>query len=164
MPPPPTPASPPQMPNHNGATHTSHGDPLHDRHHLPSDPHLHGLRLALGSILAPKRPAMSRTASGSSSPAHHHPHSGTGTPSGSDGTPPPHSPATPHHTHLHPPPGAVHTHSPLIHAMGDGSVTPSPPPTPDALGPHATPAQRAEFLKTLQGKSAWDALIHGSWC
>ena len=49
MPPPPTPV--------NGHQHLTqpHADAhaLHERQHLPVDPHLHGLRIALGSILSP---------------------------------------------------------------------------------------------------------------
>jgi len=45
-------------------------------------------------------------------------------------------------------------------AVGDSVVT----NTSTAANPDATADQkRAHFIKTLQSKSAWDAMIHGSW-
>ncbi|KZV65253.1 hypothetical protein PENSPDRAFT_756651 [Peniophora sp. CONT] len=179
MPPPPTPI--------NGNQHVNQpatdAHALHERQHLPVDPHLHGLRIALGTILSPKRPGLSRASSsgynsGTSSPMNHHshPHSGTHTPSGEQ-----HMHAShPHSTHLHPNAshshGQVHTHSPLIHAAGDGATSPSTTPggtPPTSMSPNSVAAvvndprlpasQRANFVKTLQGKSAWDAMVHGSF-
>jgi hypothetical protein len=209
----------------------------HDSHH---DPHLHGLRLALGSILAPKRPSPpshtgSYSASGTASPFQHwhHPASATSPGAGHD-TPPVPPPPLPtpvnqghphhqspyhhhahqptpsphphlnHHGHVHPQPQS-HTHP---HAYGPSrlsfthstsstpseSLSPSPTPSPriatppltidhsphayshehalgdspvtkSAAGPNSDAAdpKRAHFIKTLQSKSAWDAMIHGSW-
>jgi hypothetical protein len=218
----------------------------HDSHH---DAHVHGLRLALGSILAPKRPSPpshsgSYPASGTSSPFHHWQHHPggpvTGTSTGHDTPPlassssssPPHaSPVLPlhqphfqqphhptpsmhshlnfqHHAHVHPqqpqPQPQPHTHAyghsrlGFTHSSGSTpseSLSPSPTPSPRLTtppptlehAPHAYPHEhavsdpspintvggatnadaadpkRARFLKTLQSKSAWDAMIHGSW-
>ncbi|VDC02217.1 unnamed protein product [Peniophora sp. CBMAI 1063] len=160
MPPPPTPI------NGNQHIHQPQTDAhaLHERQHLPVDPHLHGLRIALGSILSPKRPGLSRGSSsgqnsGTASPMSHHSH-------------PPSGHLHPHTLHSH---SQVHTHSPLIHASDDGATSPSTTPggTPPLNLPNSAAAvvndprlpaaQRANFVKTLQGKSAWDAMIHGSF-
>lgn len=49
MPPPPTPINGNQQMNQP----TTDAHALHERQNLPVDPHLHGLRIALGSILSP---------------------------------------------------------------------------------------------------------------
>ena len=63
------------------------------------------------------------------------------------------------------PPGDV----PVLSAASTANRTGSPDQVlcqqyPDGLGRSGAP--RAKFIQTLQGKSAWDALIHGSfsWC
>jgi len=95
------------------------------------DAHVHGLRLALGSILAPKRPPPpshtgSHPVSGAASPFHHwnHPSTATGTGIGSGSghdtppvspPPPPHptpvvSHYQPHYQQAHQPTPALHPH------------------------------------------------------
>jgi len=212
----------------------------HDQHH---DAHVHGLRLVLGSILAPKRPSPpshpgSYPASGTASPYHHwhHPGAVAGAASEHETPPltssPPHgSPAVPHyqphyqqplqhahqptpsmhphlnhhhHAHPHPQPQPqphTHTHAygpsrlNFTHSTGSTpsessspSPTPSPrPATPPSTLDHAPNAypqesavgdpsaiktasaadaadpKRNRFIKVLQSKSAWDAMIHGSF-
>ncbi|KAI0282001.1 hypothetical protein BGY98DRAFT_957094 [Russula aff. rugulosa BPL654] len=218
----------------------------HDAHR---DAHVHGLRLALGSILAPKRPSPpshtgSYPGSGTASPFHHWHHPGSGGSGSEHDSPPlpspqPHSsPVMPHyhphypqspnqhahhqptptnhphlnahpqfhsHVHAHPQPQShahAHTYGPsrliFTHSTSSTppeSLSPSPSPSPRLAtpppmldhAPHAYPHEaavgdsgvtktataanpdaaadqkRAHFIKTLQSKSAWDALIHGSW-
>lgn len=60
------------------------------------------------------------------------------------------------------PPGDV----PVLSAASTTNRTGSPDQVlcqqyPDGLGRSGAP--RAKFIQTLQGKSAWDALIHGSF-
>ncbi|KAK0433462.1 hypothetical protein EV421DRAFT_1910137 [Armillaria borealis] len=151
--------------------------------------HKEALRLALGSILSPKRPPNSRSTSGTASPAHiyytTHPHSPYPPP------PPPHStPAQAESTshYLFPPQGHLisHSHTPSRLCQSDSatdylsSSQPSPrsspgpdsplaPPSPTSTGSPAIHApapgtgtpNKAKFIETLQSKSAWDALIHG---
>ncbi|OCH84122.1 hypothetical protein OBBRIDRAFT_799359 [Obba rivulosa] len=161
--------------------HDDHRDDHRDEHR---DAHVVSLRLALGSILAPKRPPYTRastTTSGTASPAWHGHASGAALPPHAlppFGVP---SPLFQHHLH--------HPHRPAqtSHHRTDAS-TPAPPSAPmvsraasapdattgsplpaDAQVPAAaasgstTPHHRADFVGTLQSKSAWDALIHGSW-
>jgi hypothetical protein len=198
--------------------------------------HRDALRLALGSILAPKRPAMSRSSSGSATPASHsasfcHTPSSVPTP-----PPPPHSApisagsgrsSSEHHfahlyshhhqhhqhhpsrlglseTHLHDDdlssPASSNASVEALPFMGSGapsprSEVPSSVPSSGAdggdgvvvhqpvpifaqghvptggevpvvmisrsSGGNGTP--KAKFIQTLQSKSAWDALIHGSF-
>ncbi|KAH9887003.1 hypothetical protein C8Q73DRAFT_795030 [Cubamyces lactineus] len=129
-------------------------------------------------------PAQSSATSGTASPALHCPHSaiplGPSVSSSSahgsihsaaSGTPtPPHA-----HVHVHAPQPALPSveSATAVHALDD-----SHPRVPDAVSTHghghslpasggvsgsATPGGRANFIGTLQSKSAWDALIHGSW-
>ncbi|KAI0742500.1 hypothetical protein C8Q80DRAFT_1122763 [Daedaleopsis nitida] len=88
--------------------------PTHDDHRGHDEAHVLSLRLALGSILSPKRPQMTRssTTSGTSSPATHNPYS-------SIPLSPSHSNSSAHpasHPHAHPthpmsaPPHAHHPH------------------------------------------------------
>ncbi|KAI0655646.1 hypothetical protein C8Q70DRAFT_936078 [Cubamyces menziesii] len=154
--------------------------PAHEDHHRD----VLSLRLALGSILSPKRPhpAQSSATSGTASPALHCPHSaiplGPSVSSSSahgsihsanSGSPAPHTPHTPQ-------PALPSVESATaVHALDD-----THPRVPDAVSTHghghahslpasggvsgsATPGGRANFIGTLQSKSAWDALIHGSW-
>ncbi|KAI9454079.1 hypothetical protein F5148DRAFT_447553 [Russula earlei] len=231
------------MSHHSPDSPHPHPPPMdHDAHH---DAHIHGLRLALGSLLTPKRPSLpshtgSYSASGTASPFHHWHHPGTVTVSVGTGPdtpplppPPPHptpvgSLHQPHHQlpyhhahqptpsphahlnshyhgHAHPQPQS-HTHP---HAFGPSrlsftrstsstppeSLSPSPTPSPRVATPPLTivhaphayqeepaagdspatkmaagstleaadAAKRAHFLTTLQSKSAWDAMVHGSW-
>jgi len=140
------------------------------------------LRLVLGSILSPKRPcsvSSSSSVSGASSPAHpwsiHHHVKGVHPPDNSANTPPvlP-SPSrsnpssdTASHTSVSP--------SPLIHPISHPDdaahdISPVPPRPPLMViydGEHGadSPGQRTpsrKVIATLQSKSAWDVLIHGS--
>ncbi|KAF8993394.1 hypothetical protein BDZ89DRAFT_95066 [Hymenopellis radicata] len=137
----------------------SRGDSFHP------DKHREALRLALGSILSPKRPMYSRSTSTSTSgtaspfPPHHVP-------------PPPHpSPLPDHHAHTSSrlanadPNGSEHhddhhhDHDHSSTAFGEHLTVPrSPSAEPGTITPN-----RAKFIETLQSKSAWDALIHGSF-
>ncbi|PCH42971.1 hypothetical protein WOLCODRAFT_138139 [Wolfiporia cocos MD-104 SS10] len=121
----------------------------HDDHR---DAHLLSLRLALGSIMAPKRTSYTRSPADSS---------GTATPA------PPHaspssSPASFSPTHLQ---NNIHAHG----LSGSTTTAPTsqlftePPVVPPAVASTAAPVPRANFIGTLQSKSAWDALIHGAW-
>ena len=86
---------------------------------------------------------------------------------------------TPPHAHVHAPQPTLPSveSATAVHALDD-----SHPRVPDAVSTHghghghahslpasggvsgsATPGGRANFIGTLQSKSAWDALIHGSW-
>ncbi|TFL03440.1 hypothetical protein BDV98DRAFT_591309 [Pterulicium gracile] len=180
--------------------------------------HRDALRLALGSILTPKRPSPSRSSSGSATP------SLFGHTASCAATPPPpshlstaafgrsatesHLPLYHHHHHHHHPSrlGTSETHYhdddlpspassnsslevlPLI-SSSSGAFSPAgahTPPHPAALvhptpipppgfkcddvpvvvvsGTHdGTGTPKAKFFETLQSKSAWDALIHGSF-
>ncbi|KAI0702703.1 hypothetical protein C8Q76DRAFT_231382 [Earliella scabrosa] len=97
--------------------------PVHDDHSRAHDEaHVLSLRLALGSILSPKRPQMTRstTNSGTTSPAVHCPHSAIPlSPSHSNSsahpashTPPVHPMSAPPHAHL---PHQPHPHHPHAH-------------------------------------------------
>ncbi|KAF9458715.1 hypothetical protein BDZ94DRAFT_1270082 [Collybia nuda] len=193
-------------------------DPINANKNLQ---HKEALRLALGSILTPKRPftPSSRSSSGTASPAHP---ASFAVPSSPQPPPPPQS--TPvHDSHLH----SRHIHQPhtpsrlglidsadshwpsvlplppspesVPSSSAHGSQQPSPsqetppvlslpapvlsatPPAardspaihaPSPLPAHVSAAAqphsgsgtpKAKFLETLQSKSAWDALIHGSF-
>ncbi|KAH9989549.1 hypothetical protein BJV77DRAFT_676895 [Russula vinacea] len=101
----------------------------HDSHH---DAHVHGLRLVLGSILAPKRPSPpshtgSHPASGTASPFHHWHQpgaAGSGGSSSEQDSPPLPSPQS------HPSPIVPHYHShhqaPYQHAHHQPTPTPHP--------------------------------------
>ncbi|KAH9856203.1 hypothetical protein C2E23DRAFT_810523 [Lenzites betulinus] len=149
--------------------------PAHDDHR--DEAHVHSLRLALGSILSPKRPhpARSSTTSGTASPAVHCPHTAiplatSSSTSSSHGSI--HSAPTAHPVpHAHRQPALPAIESAAAHGLDDAH-----PRAPDALNVPAartppsgsvsgssTPGGRANFIGTLQSKSAWDALIHGSW-
>ena len=60
-----------------------------------------------------------------------------------------------------PPPMLDHAPHAYPHesAVGDSGVI----KTAMAANSDAADAKRAHFLTTLQSKSAWDAMIHGSW-
>jgi len=141
----------------NSPDSSSHPSSMeHDSHH---DAHVHGLRLVLGSILAPKRPSPpshsgSHPASGTASPFHHWHHQGPGTGSisanGHDTPPlassPPHgSPVVPHyqphyqqpyqHTHQQPTPN-MHPHLNL-HYHHAHHVHPQSQSQPQPQQPHA---------------------------
>ncbi|KAI0641016.1 hypothetical protein C8Q79DRAFT_993938 [Trametes meyenii] len=154
--------------------------PAHDDH---NDHHrdVLSLRLALGSILAPKRPhpAQSSATSGTASPALHYPHTviplatsaSSSSSHGSIHNAP--SASSAHHPHHRVQPALPTTEASAAHGLDEAH-----PHVPDALSAHtpnpslppsggvsgsATPGGRANFIGTLQSKSAWDALIHGSW-
>ncbi|GBE86987.1 hypothetical protein SCP_1002330 [Sparassis crispa] len=124
------------------------------------DEHVRTLRQALYSIIAPKRPYYHRSsssASGTVSP----------TPTPVSGAHTDH-PATPHHQQYHP----SNAGSPVPNAHADtpplqhSPLAPAPPVSPGTVAvpiPHDAPHTRPDFIGTLQSKSAWDALIHGSW-
>ncbi|OSD03801.1 hypothetical protein PYCCODRAFT_200671 [Trametes coccinea BRFM310] len=148
--------------------------PAHEDHHRD----VLSLRLALGSILSPKRPhpAHSAAASGTASPALHCPHTGIPLPPPSVSASSSHgSIAGTHSTTTAP--SATTSPSPLSHAHTIQDTHPEAPdavaaPTPrSATGlpasggasGSATPGGRTNFVGALQSKSAWDALIHGSW-
>ncbi|RPD76856.1 hypothetical protein L226DRAFT_532870 [Lentinus tigrinus ALCF2SS1-7] len=153
--------------------------PVHDDHRGNDEAHVLSLRLALGSILSPKRPQYTRssTNSGTASPATHCPHSSIPlSPAHSNSSahpstlapPPPHSaPPQLHGQHPHHQPAMPHTG--MSHALDE-----THPHMPDAVAApvstvastpgNMTPNARAHFVETLQNKSkSWDALIHGSW-
>jgi len=196
----------------------------HDSAHVnrSMQQHKDALMLALGSILAPKRPftPQSRSSSGTASPAHS---SSFATPS-SPVLPPPPPNSTPVHVsdiHFFPSRNIYHPHTPSrlgqsdsrepsVDPLGSPSSSPRsssssshppspteelPPPlalpplrvivepaeppsvhapqprdfptTPGSAGAHTrvprvgTP--KSKFVETLESKSAWDALIHGSF-
>ncbi|KAI8992812.1 hypothetical protein BD414DRAFT_286218 [Trametes punicea] len=150
--------------------------PAHEDHHRD----VLSLRLALGSILSPKRSlsAQSSANSGTASPALHCPHSAIPlASSGSHGSMAHPSPsATPvPHGHAQPQvlPAMPAVESTAAHALDashpqvpDAVSTPQPTaslPASGGVSGSATPGGRANFIGTLQSKSAWDALIHGSW-
>jgi len=169
--------------------HDDHRDDHRDEHR---DAHVLSLRLALGSILSPKRPPYTRastTTSGTASPAWHCPTSGAPLPPHGThhalGTP---SPLFSHLHHPHRPTQAPHprtlpaTPTPPTAQAPSTRAASSPSPEPALAAPAPLPAdtqvpavrasesgsatphqQRADFIGTLQSKSAWDALIHGSW-
>ncbi|KAI0334229.1 hypothetical protein GY45DRAFT_1243207, partial [Cubamyces sp. BRFM 1775] len=140
------------------------------------------LRLALGSILSPKRPhpAQSSATSGTASPALHCPHSAiplapSVSSSSSHGSIHSAASVTPTSAHAHAQQPALPSveSATAVHALDN-----THPRVPDAVSTHghghglpasggvsgsATPGGRANFIGTLQSKSAWDALIHGSW-
>ncbi|ESK82475.1 hypothetical protein Moror_8537 [Moniliophthora roreri MCA 2997] len=200
--------------------------------------HGDALRLMLGSILAPKRPPMSHSSSGTASPAHsfsqsnnansapQHPASAPATPHHLFGYPHvhpyptyPHTPSHSHshsHPHSHFAPGHQHSHGffgPRPGRMSRSASTASsvprlPPSSPVTSSEHHVPVEspvpvsasapeivvtsnqssptsakldlaplsngnsqpgsgtgtpKNKFIQTLEGKSAWDALIHGSF-
>ncbi|KAJ7590447.1 hypothetical protein C8J56DRAFT_937505 [Mycena floridula] len=175
----------------------------HGAHSNWNGQHREALRLALGSILAPKRPTQSRSSSGTASPAL--PSNQTLHPS-SPGA----RPVDSHFHFLHPHHNVPHTPSrlsqsestardfpstnPLPYTQGIPSPIPltransdsdtagtqsNAPEVPPAHGPDPDASQaakantdgsgsgsgtpKAKFLETLQSKSAWEALIHGSF-
>ncbi|KAN0118759.1 hypothetical protein V8E52_004870 [Russula decolorans] len=105
--------------SHNVPDQSSTSSMEHDAHR---DAHVHGLRLVLGSIIAPKRPPPpshtgSYPVSGTASPFHHWHHPGTpgGSGSGHDSpplpSPQPHSsPVMPHYHPHYPQPPYQHAH------------------------------------------------------
>ncbi|KIY48588.1 hypothetical protein FISHEDRAFT_73558 [Fistulina hepatica ATCC 64428] len=138
------------------------------------------LRLALGSLLHPvgnmrrQYPYTSRPSSGTESPANwaHFP---------SSPPPPPHPTPAIHftsgaHTHHQPPAFGHNTerhHEMQSHDHHSHSSTPPSTPaceTPPMLDGHSScptgrppNTPRATYIDTLNGKSPWDALIHGSF-
>ncbi|KAI0351271.1 hypothetical protein OH77DRAFT_967139 [Trametes cingulata] len=154
--------------------------PAHDDQHRD----VLSLRLALGSILSPKRPhpAQSSATSGTASPALHCPHSAIPLAAS-------HSASSTHgsHAHAHGSMSATptpHAHrqpalpslesTTAVHALDEahprapdavsaGTGTGTGTPVAGGVSGSATPGGRANFIGTLQSKSAWDALIHGSW-
>ncbi|KAF7373241.1 hypothetical protein MSAN_00533000 [Mycena sanguinolenta] len=168
----PTQVQPPPQDQHQDV-HNKHANLLHRD----------ALLQALGSILAPKRPALmerssststvdsSRSSSGTASPAHGHPgfpHSPTHSQvhSPAPPPPPPHSTPVPHpHPHPHP---HAHAPSPLAesvsvsdadaHEAQDAHPHTHEPTTPIA------PVPRSKIIDSIKSKNgAWDALIHGSF-
>ncbi|OBZ74923.1 hypothetical protein A0H81_05182 [Grifola frondosa] len=152
--------------------------PDHDDHR---DAHVVSLRLALGTILSPVPPrspppphhpahhALLNEHLGHRHPALHCPHSFL-----PSATPDAHHPGTPlsHRSTPIPPP--------FSHPRGDALAPQEPTHAVPAIDtPHGhvpdvvssartpsgsmTPGARADFIGTLQSKSAWEALIHGSW-
>ncbi|KAK7680779.1 hypothetical protein QCA50_016087 [Cerrena zonata] len=149
-------------------------------HDESNDAHVKSLRLALGSILAPKRVSSTRSSaatSGTASPLH----------PATFGNPLPAAPnelhSTPHDRHN---PRA--SRAPLMRAQTESNVPSlSRPHIPSPLGSSdASPEMRsaslpnsssmssthvdgidtpsrADFIKTLQSKNRFDALIHGSF-
>ncbi|KAF8890774.1 hypothetical protein BD779DRAFT_1517008 [Infundibulicybe gibba] len=182
-------------------------DPAHANKNVQ---HREALRLALGSILAPKRPytPSSRSSSGTASPSpyyhnhnhtehphlrhlhsHLHPHlpsrlgrtnssdshSDSGTPQLTPSTSTPNSSSLlPSPTEEHPPalsphessaakdahstPPPIHSPAPMLVHPPVVAVTEAKPDSGSGSGP-----PKAKFIQTLQSKSAWDALIHGSF-
>jgi len=151
-----------------------------DSHHQ----HQH-LRLVLGSILSPKRPcsvSSSSSVSGSASPAHpwslHHHTKGVHPVDNQTSTPPvlstpSRSSTTPDTaSHNSNPPSPLH--HPISHlddnASHDVPSVSTRPPLVVVVGSEAehgtdssgqrTPSRKV--IATLQSKSAWDVLIHGS--
>ncbi|KAI0371005.1 hypothetical protein BV20DRAFT_943199, partial [Pilatotrama ljubarskyi] len=134
------------------------------------------LRLALGSILSPKRPhpAQSSATSGTASPALHCPHSAMPLATSSSSSSSHGSLSAPSATpvpHAHRQPAMPSIESPAVHALDEAhprapdamSVPSTGTPVSGGASGSATPGGRANFIGTLQSKSAWDALIHGSW-
>ncbi|TDL27007.1 hypothetical protein BD410DRAFT_836089 [Rickenella mellea] len=161
-----------------------------------------GLRLALGSILSPKRtPASRSSSSGTSSPApfglgftHAHAHEAWLLAKEHDhllipGSPHPHlmtpglssssvaaapmtmtrsssSASVPQDAqHASPHEHADHHQTPYS-TVPLPSTAPSPPPAAIATphgDDHPRKSKAAGYIATLQSKSAWDALIHGSF-
>ncbi|TBU39897.1 hypothetical protein BD309DRAFT_993453 [Dichomitus squalens] len=164
---------------------------VHDDHRRGDDAHLLSLRLALGTILSPKRPQMTRsnTTSGTASPSNHCPHSAiplspSHSNSGSHPAPSPIPPipnptvAHPHHAHHHPlrtehhQPHHSGNEQPAMPGVETAHLHPAHDPHPQAPDAVAgagapgnmTPGARTHFLEALQSKSkSWDAMIHGSW-
>jgi len=167
--------------------------PEHSAHW--TNQHRDALRLALGSILAPKRPSASRSSSsGTASPAPPHtppvvdhllhPHYvpsklslSTSESTARDfpsATPLPYTPLSPDHSALpspfplsrtssHKGPAAelhVTSGAPQIQSSSSSS---SSTEGAGASGGSGSGTPKAKFIETLQGKSAWDALIHGSF-
>jgi len=150
-----------------------------DSHHQ----HQH-LRLVLGSILSPKRPcsvSSSSSVSGSASPAHpwsiHHHVKGVHPPDNSTSTPPvlssPSRSSVPPDTVSHNCNSPSPLHHPMPHVDDDLAHDVSPvstrPPLAVIVGDsehgadssgQRTPSRKV--IATLQSKSAWDVLIHGS--
>ncbi|KIY66942.1 hypothetical protein CYLTODRAFT_491030 [Cylindrobasidium torrendii FP15055 ss-10] len=132
--------------------HASH---LHPHARVPRrEHHNEALRMALGSILSPKRPALSRT---TSVPA-------SGIATSGHATPFDHSHS---HNHTPAPHSEHHNSSPLKQEPMGRSNSASQVVAEDHLHAHETgamtPESRARFVETLKGKSPWDALIHGSF-
>ncbi|CAL1697737.1 unnamed protein product [Somion occarium] len=147
----------------------------HDEHR---EAHVRSLRLALGSILSPKRVSSTRssaTTSGTASPLHP---SVFSTPSLSTSS---EAPPTPHDRHNHRPSRApisraqTESNLPVLSKpqmpspLGSGDSSPECPssslPVSSSIpgGEIENSSSRADFIGTLQSKKAWDALIHGSF-
>ncbi|KAG6820547.1 hypothetical protein H0H93_015432 [Arthromyces matolae] len=169
-----------------------HGDPDLSHRNIPHKETL-SLRLALGSILGPKRPftPSSHSSSGTASPAHPAMFGSAVSP----GLPPPPPHSTPIHNPDHlfprapytPHSGSAQTASPtdevppvlalpppvVDHDMRGRLAStlhaPKPRnheetgPVPPARTASGSGTPKAKFLETLESKSAWDALIHGSF-
>ncbi|TFK82235.1 hypothetical protein K466DRAFT_578252 [Polyporus arcularius HHB13444] len=157
---------------------------VHDDHRGNDEAHVLSLRLALGSILSPKRPQITRsstTNSGTASPATHCPHSAFPLPHAPALTPPHSHSAPPHahhhvHGHSHLNPDRAHADQPAMPHTGN-ALDETHPHMPDAVVAAAaplpttaagtpsgsmTPNGRWLIVETLQNKSkSWDALIHG---
>ncbi|KAL4246722.1 hypothetical protein ABKN59_008440 [Abortiporus biennis] len=156
---------------------TNHSDEHHDAHVM-------SLRLALGSILSPKRPCSSRSStatSGTASPLPTWSPSNISTvPSSSSvdyhsSTPSHRAPRSSHHSRSQmdltapiplpqsPPPASVTPTSVVNRKKGTGVPVSSSIPNAEGETPSTSSRSRADFIGTLQSKSAWDALIHGSF-
>jgi len=169
--------------------------PLHN--HNSNDSHHAHLRLALGSILSPKRPhsaqsSLSGTASpapfthytgrASHSPPDHSVHppptmtsrtQSSSSPDSSSHPPSPHdSPRPQPISHIHAE-GIVQEVQPPVPMSGDGGPPTRPPlavvftndgahQVESQVPPSGQRTPSGRFIATLQSKSAWDALIHGS--
>ncbi|KAJ7202459.1 hypothetical protein B0H12DRAFT_1162661 [Mycena haematopus] len=158
--------------------------PPQDQHHDVHNKHANALHRdallqALGSILAPKRPALmersssastvdsSRSSSGTASPAHGHPgfpHSHPQAHSPAPAPPPPHSTPVPHpHPHLHAPSPLAESVSGSDADADEAQDAHTHSDTHEPSSPIA-PVPRSKIIDSLKSKnSAWDALIHGSF-
>ncbi|KAI0776667.1 hypothetical protein BD413DRAFT_226375 [Trametes elegans] len=138
--------------------------PAHEDHHRD----VLSLRLALGSILSPKRttPTQSSATSGTASPALHCPHAAIPiTPSASSSSS--HrsihsSHTTPHVPHSHPHPAVEGSHPQLPDAAVSTPAV-APAAASGGVSGSATPGGRTNIIGTLQSKNRWDVLVHGSW-
>ncbi|OSX56640.1 hypothetical protein POSPLADRAFT_1062468 [Postia placenta MAD-698-R-SB12] len=113
------------------------------------------LRLALGSIVAPKRPTRAMSNSGTASPVF--PYGTPVTPLPTPATPASQSSSSSPDRHEQSP--TSHSHSPLAFAT---TAEPDLPPAVTIVSDSAR-TSRAKLIGTLQSKSAFDALVHGSW-
>ncbi|KAH8077401.1 hypothetical protein BXZ70DRAFT_702483 [Cristinia sonorae] len=156
------------------------------------DPHVLSLRLALGSILSPKRSPSSRSStatSGTASPMHPHHLHGHSHLHNSHSPEQEHSPLpAEHQTPVATSGSSRATRLPLARAQTESSITSAatasrtsasdsiPSTVPPMSRPSSVPvsavpsedpshpnASRTDFIGTLRSKSAWEALIHGSF-